>query len=89
MPRYYFNVVAVERLADSIGTVLDDTDGTVLADSASAFAHGVQVIRELMFKRTGMLGQPWSAWTMHVNDKDGKAVHRIQFRDLPESERKQ
>jgi hypothetical protein len=81
MPLYFFDVVDDVRLSDD--------DGTVLADSESAFAHGTQVIRELMFKRTGMLGQPWSAWTMHVNDKNGNAVHRIQFRDRPEGERKQ
>jgi hypothetical protein len=59
-----------------------NSDGTVLADTESAHVHGLQVIRELMFKRTEMLGQPWSAWTMHVNDKNGKAIHRLQFQDL-------
>jgi hypothetical protein len=81
MPRYYFDVV------DDV--CLSDSDGTVLADSESAHIHGLQVIRELMFKRTEMLGQPWSAWTMHVNDKNGKAIHRIQFRDLPKGNGKQ
>jgi hypothetical protein len=76
MPRYYFNVVNRVRLTDP--------DGTELPNSASAFVHALQVARELMFKRTGMLGHPWSAWTMRVNDRDGKTIHTISFTDLPD-----
>jgi hypothetical protein len=43
----------------------------------------MQVARELMFKRSGMLGKAWSAWTMRVNDRDGNAVHTIPFSELP------
>jgi hypothetical protein len=80
MPRYYFNVANRVRLTDP--------DGTVLANSETAFAHALQVVRELMFRRTEMLGHPWSAWTMRVNDKDGKTIHTISFTDLPESDSK-
>jgi hypothetical protein len=45
-------------------------------------------VRELMFKRNAMLGQPWSAWTMRVSDKDGKEIHTIPFTDLPEGNSK-
>jgi hypothetical protein len=67
---------------------LPDPDGTVLTNGNSAFIHALQVVRELMFKRTSMLGQPWSAWTMHVNDKNGKMIHTIPFTDLPEGNTK-
>jgi hypothetical protein len=77
MPRYYFNVANRVRLSDP--------EGTILANSETAFVHGLQVVRELMFKRAEMLGQPWSAWTMRVSDKDGNEVHTIPFTDLPES----
>jgi hypothetical protein len=80
MPRYYFD--AVDRIR------LTDPDGTVLTNSNSAFVHALQVVRELKFKRASMLGQPWSAWTMRVNDKDGKMIHTIPFTDLPEGDTK-
>jgi hypothetical protein len=76
MPRYYFHAHNSVPLIDS--------DGTVLDNPKSAFIHALQVVRELMFKRAGMLGQPWSAWTMRVNDKNGKTLHTIPFSDLPE-----
>jgi hypothetical protein len=63
MPRYYFDVADRVRLTDP--------EGTDLADSRSAFLHALQVVRELMFARNTMLGQPWSAWTMRVNDQAG------------------
>ena len=79
MPRYYFNL-------DDTNNVLDP-DGTVLADNATAISHGVQVMHELMFKRPGMLGQAWSAWTMRVSDRDGKTVQLIPFADVHERPR--
>jgi hypothetical protein len=80
MPRYYFHVY--NRVA------LTDPDGTVLAHKKAALIHALHVARELMFKRPGMLGQPWSAWTMRVNDKNGKTIHTIPFADLPEKDTK-
>jgi hypothetical protein len=77
MPRYYFDVAN--------GVRLTDPDGTVLADSKSAFVHVLQVVRELTFMRTEMLGHPWSDWTMRVNDKNGKTIHTIPFTDLPQA----
>jgi len=67
---------------------LADLDGTELPNTQSAFVLALQVLRELMFKRTKMLGEPWSEWTMRVNDKGGKTIHTIPFTDLPESESK-
>ena len=63
MPRYHFHVSNRVRVTDP--------DGTMLPDDKSALIHALQVARELMFKRAGMLGQPWAAWTMRVNDKEG------------------
>jgi hypothetical protein len=80
MPLYYFN--AVDRVH------LTDPDGTELINHQSAFLHALQVVRELTFMRTEMLGHPWSAWTMRVNDKDGKMIHTIPFTDLPETNTK-
>jgi hypothetical protein len=75
MPLYYFDAVNHVHLIDP--------DGTVLDDSKSAFFHALQVVRELMFMRNEMLGEPWSSWTMRVNDKDHKTVHTIPFVGLP------
>jgi hypothetical protein len=58
----------------------------MLADNKSAFVHAMCVVRELMFKRTAMLNQPWSAWTMRVKDKNGQTVHTISLGDLPEND---
>jgi hypothetical protein len=80
MPRYYFNV------ANQVP--LTDPDGTELANGETAFVHALQVMRELMFKRAGMLGHPWSTWTMRVNDRDGKTIHTIPFTDLPDANTK-
>jgi hypothetical protein len=80
MPLYYFDVANRVRLSDP--------DGTMLPNKETAFVHALQVVRELMFKRTKMLGEPWSAWTMRVNDKDGKEIHTIPFTDLPEGNSK-
>jgi hypothetical protein len=80
MARYFFDVHNTVPLTDP--------DGTVLSDNKAAFIHGLQVARELMFQRAGMLGQPWAAWTMRVNDKDGKTIHTIAFADLPENNNK-
>jgi hypothetical protein len=77
MPRYYFHITNTVRLADP--------DGTVLADNKLALAHAMRVIRELMFMRTGMLGQPWSAWTMRVSKKDGETIHTVPFTELDDN----
>jgi hypothetical protein len=76
MPRYFFHMMNKHAVTDPYGTVL--------LDNAAALAHAMQVARELMFKRAGMLGQRWSTWTMRVDDKDGKTVHTIPFAELPE-----
>jgi len=80
MPRYYFHVHNRERLTD--------TDGTVLAGKKDALLHALGVARELMFKRGEMLGQPWSAWTMRVQDKHGKTVHSIPLAEVPDNHTK-
>jgi uncharacterized protein DUF6894 len=80
MPRYYFDVSNRVRLTDP--------DGTELPNGSLALVHALQVVRELMFKRTEMLGHPWSAWTMRVNDQGGKTIHTIPFTDLPEGNSK-
>ena len=80
MPRYFFHVSNRVRITDPYGTFLSDKN--------SALAHALEVARELKFKRKGMLGQPWSAWTMRVNDKNGRTIHTIPFGDLPEGETK-
>ena len=76
MPRYYFHVHNRERL--------NDPDGTVLSGNKAALIYALGVARELMFKRSGMLGQPWSAWTMRVHDKNGKTIHTLPLAEVPE-----
>lgn len=77
MPRYYFHVSNRVRLADP--------DGTVLANNELALAHAIQVMHELMFMRVGMLGQPWSAWTMRVSKKDGETIHTVSFTEIDDN----
>ena len=74
MPLYHFDV--------SNSVQITDPDGTLLPDEKSALIHALQVARELMFKRAGMLGQPWAAWTMRVNDKEGNTIHTIPLAEL-------
>jgi hypothetical protein len=76
MPRYFFHMIDNETVTDPYGTVL--------VNKGAALAHAMQVARELMFKRSGMLGEEWSRWSMRVNDKDGNTVHTIPFSELPE-----
>ena len=76
MPRYYFHLSNRVRITDP--------DGTLLANKKSALAHAVEVGRELMFKRSGMLGQAWAHWTLSVNDARGKTVHTLPLAELPE-----
>jgi hypothetical protein len=80
MPRYYFHVHNSETITDPYGTLLENNN--------SALIHAMRVARELMFKRPGMLGQSWSAWTMRVNDKGGQTIHTIAFADMPDSDTK-
>jgi hypothetical protein len=80
MPRYHFHVFNRARITDPYGTLLPN--------DKSALIHALQVARELMFKRAGMLGQPWAAWTMHVKDQGGKTIHTIPLGDLPEGNNK-
>ena len=76
MPRYYFHCQNAERLTDE--------DGTLLANNGLALTHALHVARELVFKRTETLGQPWSAWTLRVDDHQGKTIHSIPMGELPE-----
>ena len=76
MPRYYFHL--------SGGRFVTDPYGTVLPDQTEALSHALAVAHELMFNSTGMLGRRWSAWTMLVNDKDGKSILALPFSEVPE-----
>ena len=78
MPRYFFHVSNNVRIVDR--------DGTLLNSKKSALAHAVEVGRELMFKRSGMLGEAWAHWTIRVNDAQGKTVHTLPLAELPESD---
>ena len=80
MRRYYFHVSNRVRIADP--------DGTMLANNKKALAHGIAVGRELMFKRSGMLGQAWAHWTLRVNDENGKTIHTLPLAELPEDDTK-
>jgi hypothetical protein len=80
MPRYFFHVYDRERVSDPYGTVL--------AGKKDALIHAFGVAQELMFKRSGMLGHPWAAWTMQVTDKNGKTVHSIPMGGIPDNQTK-
>jgi hypothetical protein len=75
MPLFYFNLDDTDHVSDP--------DGTDLRDEAEAMAHALQVMRELMYQRSGMLGATWAAWTMRVSNTDGQTVHLIRFAEMP------
>jgi hypothetical protein len=66
MPMYYFHLLDNDEVIDS--------DGTELPDLQAAREHAGQVVRELMFRRDGMLQRDWSLWTMSVRDIDGRVL---------------
>ncbi len=80
MPRYFFPISNRVRIADPYGTLL--------ANNKLAWAHAIAVGRELIFKRSGMLGQAWSHWTLRVNDANGKTIHTIALSELPDGDTK-
>lgn len=74
MPMYFFHL----RDRDSIS----DLDGTELADIEAAREHASAVARELMFKTSGIQGEPWSKWAMVVNDHDGEELFSFEMSDV-------
>jgi hypothetical protein len=75
MPRYYFH------LSDQ--RCVTDPYGTLLPGKSAALSHALAVARELMFNSPGMLGKQWSAWTMLVNDKEGKVILALPLSEVP------
>jgi hypothetical protein len=75
MPMYFFNLLDNEEVVDS--------DGTELPDLAAARQHARQVVRELTFKRDGMLQRSWSQWTMSVRDPDGQVLFSFPLSGPP------
>jgi hypothetical protein len=71
MPMYYFCLHNNEDVVDADGTELPDLD--------AARDHARQVVRELMFKRDGMLERSWSQWTMWVRDHSGAVLLSLQL----------
>jgi hypothetical protein len=74
MPMYYFHL----RDQDSIS----DLDGTELTDIEAAREHANSVARELMFKTSGIQGEPWSKWAMVVHDDDGLELFSFEMSDV-------
>jgi hypothetical protein len=79
MPMYYFCLHDNEDVVDADGTELPDLD--------SARKHARQVVRELTFKRDGMLERSWSQWTMWVQDTSGEVLLSFQMGDVAEDTR--
>lgn len=74
MPMYYFDL----RDTD----IINDVDGTELADIEAAREHADTVARELTFKSSGILGEEWSKWSMVVNDHDGLELFSFEMSDV-------
>jgi hypothetical protein len=74
MPMYYFD------LRDS--DIINDIDGTELADIEAAREHADTVARELTFKSSGFLNESWSMWSMHVHDGDGLELFSFEMSDV-------
>jgi len=74
MPMYYFCLHDNEDVVDADGTDLPDLD--------SAREHARQVVRELTFRRDGMLERSWSKWTMWVQDNNGEVLWSFPLGDV-------
>ena len=72
---FYFHVHDGDRL-------IEDDDGTDLTDINAAREHAVGVVQELMFRRSGMLDQDWSAWNLLIRDAEGVELLRFNFSDV-------
>jgi hypothetical protein len=74
MPLYYFDIHDREQFSDLEGTQLDD--------DAAALEHARRVVRELIHRRSGMLDQDWSGWTMRVRNAEGVELFALPFTDV-------
>ena len=74
MPMYYFHLRDENDILD--------VDGTDLIDTEAAREHADAVARELMFKTTGIQGEPWSKWSMAVHDNDGLELFSFEMSDV-------
>ena len=74
MPMYYFHLRDENDILD--------VDGTDLIDTEAAREHASAVARELMFKTTGIQGEPWSMWSMAVHDNDGLELFSFEMSDV-------
>ena len=74
MPTYYFCLHDKDDVTDVEGTELTDLD--------AAREHAAAVVRELMFRRDGMLNRKWSQWTMSVRDGDGRELLSLALADF-------
>jgi hypothetical protein len=81
MAIYHFRARANETLTDANASLTDDA-GTDLPDDAAARDHARAVVQELKFKRQGMLGRDWSAWSMTVQSVDGVDLFSVPFTDV-------
>lgn len=74
MPTYYFHLLDNDSVVD--------VDGTELPNLEAAREHAAVVVRELMFKRSGMLNRSWPQWTMSVRDSDGQELLSFELSDF-------
>ncbi len=74
MPMYYFHLRDQDQITD--------VDGTELADVDAAREHAETVARELKFKSDSFMDQPWSNWSMLINDSDDVEVLSFGMSDV-------
>lgn len=80
--RAYRGQARTQHLAHDGDRLLEDDEGTDLADIDAACAHAVVVVQELMFHQSGMLDRNWSAWKMLIHDGKGVELLRFSFSDV-------
>jgi hypothetical protein len=73
MPTYFFHLADKE--------VIEDPDGTDLADLAEAREHAAEVARELTFRSAGIFQRGWSNWTLRVQDEHGTDLFSLMLSD--------
>jgi len=74
MPMYYFHMTDNDTITDHDGTDLFDVD--------AARGHASTVARELMYGASGLMGESWAQWSMHVHGADGVELFSFKMSDV-------
>jgi hypothetical protein len=74
MPRYYFDLIDDIKITDTKGVSLPNLD--------AARAYAKTFAKELMEAKSSLLGEPHTAWAIHVSNGRFERVLKIPFTSL-------